>query len=137
MELEETTEKKELLARQTEQYKHRLQEEFKSMTQNTEKIVTNAIIIGGTLAITYVIARQFFKTKSKRKAKKFKVVNADPEQRSSTPLERDEEPGLVSQIGSALAAQATVFLLSLAKDKLSAYLQSQFEKEAEPKNEHP
>jgi hypothetical protein len=52
-------------------------------------------------------------------------------------LQKDSEPGVVSKIGSALAAQATVFLLNLAKDKLATYLQSQFTKEAEPKNEHP
>jgi ABC-type microcin C transport system duplicated ATPase subunit YejF len=134
MELLETNDDKDLLVKQTEKYKQQLNDEFKSVTQNTEKIVTNVIIIGGTLAVTYVFARMFFKSKSKRKArKKFKAEDADIE---TTPVQKNE-PGVVSKIGSALAAQATVFLLNLAKDKLSAYLQSHFEKEAKPSNEHP
>jgi ABC-type microcin C transport system duplicated ATPase subunit YejF len=138
MELLETNEDKDLLIQQTEKYKKQLNEEFNSISQNTEKIVTNAVIIGGTLAVTYVIARMFFKSSSKRKArKKFKTLNADAEATAGASLQRDSEPGVVSKIGSALAAQATVFLLNLAKDKLAVYLQSQFTKEAEPKNEHP
>ena len=72
-----------------------------------------------------------------RARKKFKQLNADVEATAGASLQRDSEPGVVSKIGSALAAQATVFLLSLAKDKLAEYLQSQFNKEAEQKNEHP
>jgi ABC-type microcin C transport system duplicated ATPase subunit YejF len=138
MELLETNDDKDLLVKQTEKYKQQLNDEFKSISQNTEKVVTNAIVIGGTLAVTYIIARMFFKTKAKRKAKKkFKALNADAETSEGASLQKDSEPGVVAQIGSALAAQATVFLLNLAKDKLSGYLQSQFAKEAEPKNEHP
>jgi hypothetical protein len=44
-------------------------------------------------------------------------------------------PGIVSQIGSALAAQATVFLLDLAKDKLSEFVKTHFEKKVETTNE--
>lgn len=137
MELLETNDDKELLVKQTEKYKKQLDEEFKTITQNTERIVTNAVIIGGTLAVTYVVARMFFKSSSKRKArKKFKALNADAEATAGASLQKDSEPGIGSKIGSALAAQATVFLLSLAKDKLAEYLQSQFNKEAGPKNEH-
>lgn len=137
MELLETNDDKSLLLKQTEKYKQQLEEEFKSISQNTEKAITNALIIGGTLAVTYVIARQFFRSKPKRKAgKKSRTPNANVEKPEAPSGETDSEPGVVAQIGSALAAQATVFLLGLAKDKLSAYLQSHFEKEAEPKNEH-
>jgi hypothetical protein len=138
MELLETNGDKDLLVKQTEKYKKQLNEEFKSISQNTEKIVTNAVIIGGTLAVTYVVARMFFKSSSKRKAlKKFKTLNAGVETMAGPSFQKDSEPGVVSKIGSALAAQATVFLIGLAKDKLAAYMQSQFTKEAEPKNEHP
>lgn len=137
MELLETNDK-DLLVKQTEKYKNQLNEEFKSISQNTEKIITNAVIIGGTLAVTYVVARMFFKSSSKRKAqKKLKTLNADVQATAGASYQKDSEPGVVSKIGSALAAQATVFLLGLAKDKLAAYMQSQFTKEAEPKNEHP
>jgi ABC-type microcin C transport system duplicated ATPase subunit YejF len=138
MELLETNGEKDLLVKQTEKYKKQLNEEFKSISQNTEKIVTNAVIIGGTLAVTYVVARMFFKSSTKRKSrKKLQALNADVEATAESSFQKDSEPGVVSKIGSALAAQATVFLLGLAKDKLAAYMQSQFTKAAEPKNEHP
>jgi hypothetical protein len=38
----------------------------------------------------------------------------------------------MSQVGSALAAQATVFLLDLAKDKLADFLKPHFDKKEEP-----
>jgi ABC-type microcin C transport system duplicated ATPase subunit YejF len=138
MELLETNEDKDLLVKQTEKYKQQLNDEFNSITQNTEKIVTNVLIIGGTLAVTYIVARMFFRGGSKRKArKKVKELKEDVEHGLGVASQKDSEPGMVSQIGSALAAQATVFLLNLAKDKLSAYMHTHFEKEAEPKNEHP
>lgn len=138
MELLETNEDKDLLVKQTEKYKQQLNDEFNSITKNTEKIITNVLIIGGTLAVTYVVARMFFKSGPKQKArKKIKALNADVESSLGASVQKDSEPGVVSAIGSALAAQATVFLLNLAKDKLSAYMQTHFEKEAEPKNEHP
>ena len=85
-------------------------------------------MIGGTLHVTYFLVRQFTKSKHKKRAKKLKIKDADAnvEAGASVP---DSSPGIVSQIGSALAAQATVFLLDLAKDKLSSYLETRAEKE--------
>ena len=137
MELLDTEDAKSLLLRKTAKHKKELEDEVKLLSENTEKIITNTLVIAGTLAATYFIVRQFSKKKRKAKAKKVKLVNV-----SNTPVEaaasdEETEPGIVSAIGSALAAQATMFLLNLAKDKLSAYLQTQFDKEAEPANERP
>jgi hypothetical protein len=135
MELLESTDDKSLLLKKTERHKQQLQDEFKSISESTEKIITNALVIGGTLAVTYVIARTFFKAKSKRKtAKRYKPIKDEAE--VSDVADVRAQAGIISQIGSALAAQATVFLLDLAKDKLSSYLKTHFEKEAAPKNEH-
>ncbi len=51
------------------------------------------------------------------------------------PSETTSEPSVVSQIGSAIAAQATVFLLDLAKDKLANFVQTHFDKKADNTNE--
>lgn len=138
MELMEATDDKSLLVRKTAKHKQQLQDEFSSVTQGTEKIIVNAIVISGTLAVTYIIARQFFKSKTKRGGrKKLKKVRDEGEQAVAQMADKSSQPGIVSQIGSALAAQATVFLLDLAKDKLSGYLKAQFDKGADQKNEHP
>ena len=51
-----------------------------------------------------------------------------PNQMSDESAEVNSTPGIVSQIGTALASHATVFLLTIAKEKLSEYLKSQIEK---------
>jgi hypothetical protein len=40
-------------------------------------------------------------------------------------------PGVVGQLGAALASQATLFLLNLAKDKLKEYLEERGQKKQE------
>jgi hypothetical protein len=139
MELLDTDDAKSSLLKKSAQFKKGLENEVQLLTDNTQKIVTNALIIGGTLAVTYIIVRQFSKrkkSKGKSKTKKIKFVqDSNARLQNASYDDDDSEPGIVSQIGSALAAQATVFLLNLAKEKLSGYLQSHFAKEAETSNE--
>jgi hypothetical protein len=137
MELVESNDAKSLLLQQSEKHKKNLEAEIKMLSENTEKAITNALIIGGTLAVTYFIVRQLTKSKSKRKSKskKTKSVQEDDSQVETPSAEIKSDPSIMSQIGSAVAAQATVFLLDLAKDKLSAYLQAYLDKEAQTSNE--
>ncbi|HEY5919662.1 MAG TPA: hypothetical protein VIU13_19720, partial [Chryseolinea sp.] len=79
----------------------------------------------------YVIMRQFSGSSSKKRKRvvpKIKLVKADEESDESEIIEEPSAPGIVSQIGTALASQATVFLLGIAKEKLMEYLDSHFEK---------
>ena len=92
-------------------------------------LVPDAVVIGGTLLVTYFLVRQFTKSKNKKRAKKLKIVKDTDANVEAGASILDSSPGIVSQIGSALAAQATVFLLDLAKDKLSSYLETRGEKE--------
>jgi hypothetical protein len=116
--------------------KHReeLENDMKMISERTQKVLTNALIIGGALAATYFVVRQFSgsKKKSKGRTKKIKFVGASAEPRHEEVVEASS-PGIVSQIGTALASQATVFLLSIAKDKLTDFVKSQFEKKDETK----
>jgi hypothetical protein len=120
------------LLKKSEQYRESLEEEAKELSDRTEKIVTNALIVGGSLALAYFVYRQFSggSKKSKAKAKKAKATETEVEE------EVEETSGaskLISQIGTALVSQASVLLLSLAKEKLSEYLQAQAQKKS---NEH-
>jgi hypothetical protein len=128
MELLESNDLKNELIRKSAKHRQELEEEVKTISAKTEKIVTNALIIGGALALTYFTVRQFSGSKKKKKIKsrKVKVIRED----QGSPEEEDivvesGAPGIVSQIGAALASQATIFLLTLAKEKLSEYLESQ------------
>ncbi len=120
------------LLRKSELHRELLEEEVRSITEQTEKIITNAIIIGGVLALTYYLVSSFTGSGSKKKSKaaKIKLVQTS-EKEPQVVTEAEPSPsGIVSQIGTALASQATVFLLSLAKEKLMEFLEAQAAKKA-------
>ena len=128
MELFESNDPKMQLLRKSALHREALEEDAKLISAKTEKILINALVIGGALAATWFLVKQFSGGKSKNKrTKKIKVVAAQPS--SDEVVSVAESPGVIAQIGTALASQATVFLLDLAKEKLSAYLESQMKKE--------
>ncbi|HKZ36908.1 MAG TPA: hypothetical protein VJ184_04595 [Chryseolinea sp.] len=138
MELMESNDAKNRLVIKSARHKQELEDEVRLISANTEKIITNTLIIGGTLAVTYFLVRRFTGTKSKRRSKTKKekfVRESDDRMEASSGEDTSASPGIVSQIGSALAAQATVFLLDLAKDKLSEFVKTHFEKKVETTNE--
>jgi len=119
MELLETQspERKKLLET-SERYKREFEKEIKDVSDKTEKTITNALIIGGSLALTYFIVSQLTKSKkskSKRKKEGFENIDDAEEESSAT-------PSLVSQISEKLISQASVILLDIAREKLSEYL---------------
>jgi len=123
----ESNDPKEALLKKTASYRHGLEQEVKQISERTEKIITNALIIGGTLAVAYILARQFSESSSKKKANETRDT-ATPSKLTGEETPEVVAPSIVAQIGSALASHATVFLLTIAKEKLSEYLKSQFEK---------
>jgi hypothetical protein len=127
MELFESNDPKTQLLKRSALHREALEEEAKLISAKTEKIVTNALIIGGALAATYFIVRQFSGGKSKKKSRRIKVIAAAPPSEEVVMAE-PQSPGIISQLGTALASQATVFLLDIAKEKLSEYLASQSKK---------
>ena len=114
-------------------YRDELEQDVKLISERTQRILTTALVVGGALALTYLAVRQFGGStksgKKKYKTKKIKLVNAaaaDDDDEEETVVA--STPGIVSQIGTALASQATVFLLQLAKEKLNDFMVSQAEK---------
>ncbi|AYB30746.1 hypothetical protein [Chryseolinea soli] len=139
MELLESNDPKLELLKKSAKHRQDLEDEVRLISAKTERIITNALIIGGTLAAAYVLVRQFSGPSKKRKVKtqKLKVVQAAPADAAEMEEEESFAPGIVSQVGQAIASQATVFLLGLAKEKLSEFLQGQFDKKEEQSNERP
>jgi hypothetical protein len=121
-------EKKRLMD-EAKKYKDSLTGEARLVSERTEKMLTNAIVIGGALALTYFLVRQLGGTKNKSKKKKASTVNLITQapsegQTIETEVEDNDSSSILSQIGNKIANEATVFLLNLAKEKLSEYLQS-------------
>jgi hypothetical protein len=134
MELTETNNPKGELLRKSLQQRKALQDEVELFTERTEKIITNALIIGGALALSYWIFRSFTST-SKAKRKKQKPAEPDELVFVKEDGKESKIAAVLSEVGSVLATQATAFLLALAKEKLTEFLTTQITKE-EKKNEH-
>jgi hypothetical protein len=119
------------LLQKSAHYRDELEQDVKLISDRTQRVLTTALVVGGALALTYLAVRQFGGSKSgkkKSKAKKIKIVNAAPADEVEEVETAQAAPGIVSQIGTALVSQASVFLLQLAKEKLNDYLTSQAEK---------
>jgi len=132
MELLETQDPdKKRLIETSERHKHELQKEVKAMSDKTEQVVKNALIIGGTLAITYLIVSQLGGGSSKKKSKKAKSKIGQGE--NEEVIENDQDayspPSFLSQLGDRVVSQATLVLLDIAKDKLAEYLSNRKTKE--------
>lgn len=113
------------LLKRSAKHREELENEVRLLSARTERIVTNALIIGGTLVASYFIVRQFTGRSGKTKKARRKTITVLPAAGTAQPVHEDvdESPGIISQIGTALASQATIFLLGLAKEKLAEYLQ--------------
>ena len=121
MELLETQNpEKRRLIETSERHKRELEMEMKGVSDKAERAISNALIIGGSLALTYFVVSQLTKSKSKTKSKKIRSNDLPTEEPEAFKL--DTGPSLVSQIGEKLISQASIILLDLAKEKLSEYL---------------
>ena len=126
MELLESDDPKSKLIKKAALQRQALEDEARLLSERTEKTITTALIIGGALLTTYILVRQFSSSdnKQKRKSKKLKIVTQHDDSQQNV-VSESHTPSVVAQIGSALASQATVFLLALAKEKLFEFLESQ------------
>jgi hypothetical protein len=119
------------LLQKAAQQRQEIESEMHDITDRTEKVLTNALIIGGALALTYFLVRGFSSSK-KWKARKAKVKAADVVDTDDNEVYEESGPSrILSQIGTAVASQATMLLLDLAKEKLMEFLQAQAQKKAD------
>lgn len=129
MELLESDDPKAQLLRQASMQKQALNDEVKMLSDKTEKVIKTALIVGGTLAATYLLYRLLSDSDSKKKSKKVKIVSAAPvEEVEEENTKTSAMMGVLGKIGAALAGQASIFLLSLAKEKIGEYLETRAEK---------
>ena len=122
MELLETQDpEKKKLIESSERHRREMERQVKDISDRSEKMLKNALIIGGALALTYVVVSQLSSTKTKKK----KTKKAQTESHGvDVGEEEDETPSMFAQMGDKLVSTATLFLLDLAKEKLSDYLQN-------------
>lgn len=121
MELLETNSPKGELIKKSSRQREELEREIKRLSDQTEKFLVNALIVGGSLALTYFIVRQFTsKSKPKTRNKKIALLTGSPDEEDRA----SSGPSIISEIGTVLATQATAFLLGMAREKLADYLEA-------------
>jgi hypothetical protein len=114
------------LLMKTARHREDLEEETRAIAERTEKIITNAVMIGGALALTYFLYTQLSGSKKKKVKKKEREVEVEEDEE-----ETSSAGNILSQVGTALVSQGGVLLLALAKEKLSEYLRAQADKDKE------
>jgi len=122
MELLETQDpEKKKLIETSERHRQEISREVSAIAQKSEQVLTNALIIGGTLAATYFIVEQL--TSSSKSKKKHRAKRTD-EVAAPAAHEEAEEPSVITEVTSKILNQAALMLLDIAREKLSAYLNS-------------
>jgi hypothetical protein len=130
--LESQDPEKKRLIEASERHKRALEKDVTDLSNKTEKVLTNALIIGGALALSYIVVRQLSSSSKKKKHKKHKKVTAAAVPVSTDDddeVEEDESPSLLANIGSKIANQATAILIDIARQKLVDYLESRKKEE--------
>ncbi len=130
MSLETDNPDKGQLLQKSAHHRELLEEEVKLISERSEKIITNALIIGGALALTYFLVSGLSGKGERKKSKTRKIKLVEGKEDSDILSDEGddsgpERAGFVSQIGAVIAAQATGFLLSIAREKLLEFLESQ------------
>jgi hypothetical protein len=123
---------KKKLVESSERHKRELAREVKEISEKTERAMKNALIIGGSLALAYLVVSQISSsTKKKKKNKlgkipKLKIAKIEHEEVEEN---EDVEPNLISKIGTQVMNQATALLLEVAKEKLIEFLASKLKRD--------
>jgi len=118
MELLETHDpEKRKLIETSDQHKRELEREVDKIALRGEQVIKNALIIGGALAVTYLVVSRL--TRSSSKTIKTKKA-AQPETGAAPAVANlPEEPSLLSVVGEKVANAATLILLEVAREKLT------------------
>lgn len=126
MELLETQDpEKKRLIETSDRHKRAMEKELQDLTQKTDKVLKNALIIGGSLALTFLVITALSKRRKKKKKKRAAIEAAQAGLTPGGPEaeeEDDDGPSVLGQVGNQLLNQASVILLDIARQKLKEYL---------------
>jgi hypothetical protein len=128
MELLETQDpEKRRLIETSDRHKRAMEKELGDLTMKTDKVLKNALIVGGSLALTFLVISAIGKGRKKKKKKLASTavgVGGAPVAPAPEEDDDDNEPSVLSKVGTQLLNSASVILLDLARQKLSEYMAS-------------
>lgn len=107
----------------SDRHKKAMEKELTDLTKKTDKMLKNALIIGGSLAVTFLVISAL-STKRKKKKKKQAIAAAVKagELDAIETVEEDDSPSVLGQVSKQIINAASVVLLDMARQKLSEYL---------------
>ena len=132
--LESQDPEKKKLIEASERHKRALEKGMSDLGVSTQKVVTNALIVGGVLALSYLVVRSLSssgeKPKKRKKHNKVTLVQRPVAvQDDDDDYETSAPQGILAGIGSKIASEATIFLVNMAREKLMDYLESRKKEE--------
>jgi len=130
--LESQDPEKRRLIEASDRHKRALEKGVLDLSKDTKKMLTNALIVGGVLALSYLAVRSFSSSgggKKKKHKRRAKVTLVSPSVSSNGESSEDEyedagSPGILASVGTQVMNQATLMLIDIAREKLTEYLES-------------
>lgn len=101
-----------------------IEQELGELAEKGKKIATQALLVVGGLALTYMIFKAFDNGSGKSKKKKKAAIRMVKDKELD---EAEEETSWFGGISTKLATEAALLLLALAKDRLVDYLNTRNE----------
>lgn len=89
----------------------------------TERIVRTALIVGGTLAASWLVLRLIQRYGKSNKKTAITVTDNLPEPAPVQPVASSAN-SVMAAIGDRVAREATIFVLNLAREKIAAWIES-------------
>lgn len=125
MELLETQDpEKKKLIESSERHKRALEKELSQLSAKKDRMLNNALIIGGTLVLTYFIVNSITKKTRKKKKLNLAAIKKEDVDNVGVEAEEEDEPSELGKAGHYMLTLASTMLLGLAREKLSEYLES-------------
>lgn len=97
--------------------KEQLDSETGTLSRRSEKVVRNALIIGGVLLASYLVYRAVSGGGKKEKPK-------ESTDQKSGDTKTPQAPSMISVLGRRLGQVAAIFVLNLARERIAAWLTS-------------
>lgn len=133
--LERQDPEKKKLMDEVSYHKRQLESGAKEVSRQTEKLLTNAVIIGATVTLSYLLYKSLAGSSKKSKKSETASLIGEAPAEVSTPVSTDQPSRtskILSDIGNRIAEEATLFLLNMAKEKLIAYLETKKKPDIQP-----
>ncbi len=132
--------KKEALSRETEMYKHAIDEQLHALKQDAGNITKKALMVGAGLTVAYFVTRAFIKKKngkklpgsSRTKAKLLLPAKRDSHQSALPFTSAQTGHESKSHIADLIKQQIAIFLIGIATQKLQEYLNNSRKHDQEP-----